>query len=90
VPAPPQQWDDEERVRKARAEEVQKRVEREEEEIRRNPEKVSKRAVGAIQNMGMTPDRDVVDKLAAKVFAFRRHNEIEGKWGLLCRRTKRG
>jgi hypothetical protein len=61
-----QQWDDEERVRKARAAEIQKRVEREEEEIRRNPEKVSKKIVGAIQNMGMKPDRDVVGKLAGQ------------------------
>jgi hypothetical protein len=70
-----QQWDDEERVRKARAAEMQKRVEMEKEEIRRNPEKVvSKEVVGTIQNMGMKPDRDVVEKLAAKVIAFRRHN----------------
>ena len=56
---------------------MQKRVEREEEEIRRNPEKVSKKIVGAIQNMGMQPDRDVVDKLAAKAIAFRRHNSLK-------------
>jgi hypothetical protein len=48
-----QQWGNEERVRRARAAEMQKRVEMEEEEIRRNPEKVSKKIVGAIQNMGM-------------------------------------
>jgi len=72
-----QQRDDEERVRKARAADMQKRVEMEEEEIRRNPEKVSKKIVGAIQNMGMQPDRDVVDKLAAKVIAFRRHNLLK-------------
>jgi hypothetical protein len=72
-----QQWDDEERVRKARAAEMQKRVEMEEEEIRRNPERASKKIVGAIQNMGVKPDRDVVDKLAAKAIAFRRHNSLK-------------
>jgi hypothetical protein len=72
-----QQRDDEERVRKARAADMQKRVEMEEEEIRRNPEKVSKKIVGAIQNMGMKPDRDVVENLAAKVIAFRRHNSLK-------------
>jgi predicted transcriptional regulator len=56
---------------------MHKRVEREEEEIRRNPEKVSKKIVGAIQNMGVKPDRDVVDKLAAKVITFRRHNSLK-------------
>jgi hypothetical protein len=56
---------------------MQKRVEREEEEIRRNPEKVSKKIVGAIQSMGVRPDRDLVDKLAAKVIAFRRHNSLK-------------
>jgi hypothetical protein len=56
---------------------MQKRVEREEEEIRRNPEKVSKGIVGAIQSMGVKPDRDLVDKLAAKAIAFRRHNSLK-------------
>jgi hypothetical protein len=59
---------------------MQKRVEREEEEIRRNPEKgVSKKIVGAIQNMGMKPDRDVVDKFwrPSKVIALRRHNSLK-------------
>jgi hypothetical protein len=27
--------------------------------------------------MGVKPDRDVVDKLAAKVIAFRRHNPLK-------------
>jgi hypothetical protein len=73
-----QQCDNEEQVRKAWAAEMKKRVEVEEEEIRRNLEKASKKIVGAIQNMGVKPDRDVVDKLAAKVIAFRRHNSLKG------------
>jgi hypothetical protein len=56
---------------------MQKRVEREEEEIRRNPKRVSKKIVGEIQSTGVKPDRDHVDKLAAKVIAFRRHNSLE-------------
>ena len=51
--------------------EVHKRVERELEEIRRDPGLVSKKIVGAIQRMGVPPNRDVVDKLAAKVIAYR-------------------
>jgi hypothetical protein len=46
-------------------------VERELEEIRRDPGLVSKKIVGAIQRMGVSPNRDVVDKLAAKVIAYR-------------------
>jgi hypothetical protein len=68
-----EQWDAEEQVRKTRAAEMQKRVEREEEEMKRNPEKVSKKTVGAIQSMGVKPDRDHVDNLAAKAIAYRRH-----------------
>jgi hypothetical protein len=45
---------------------------------RHNPKKVSKEVVGAIQSMGVRPDRDHVDKLAAKVIAFRRHNSLGG------------
>ena len=51
---------------------MQKRVERAEEELKRNPEKVSKKIVGAIQSMGVKPDRGQVDSLAAKVIAYRR------------------
>jgi hypothetical protein len=41
---------------------MHKRVERELEEIKRNPRVVSKKIEGAIQRMGVSPDRDVVDK----------------------------
>jgi hypothetical protein len=67
-----QQWDDEERARKARDAEMQIRVDNELEEIRRNPRVVPKKIVGAIKKMGVSPNRDVVDKLAAKVIAYRR------------------
>jgi hypothetical protein len=67
-----EQWDAEEQARNTRAAAMQKRVERAEEELRRNPEKVSKKIVGAIQSMGVKPDRDYVDSLAAKVIAYRR------------------
>jgi len=67
-----EQWDAEEQARNTRAAAMQKRVERAEEELRRNPEKVSKKIVGAIQSMGVKPDRDHVDSLAAKVIAYRR------------------
>jgi hypothetical protein len=50
---------------------MHKRVERELEEIKRNPRVVSKKIEGVIQRMGVPPDRDVVDKLAAKVIAYR-------------------
>jgi hypothetical protein len=46
-----EQWDAEEQVRKTRAAEMQKRLEREEVEMKRNPGKVSKKIVGAIQSM---------------------------------------
>ena len=52
-------------------------VDEEVEEIRRNPRAVSKKIVGAIQKMGVSPNRDVVDKLAAKAIAFRRHNSLK-------------
>jgi hypothetical protein len=42
------QWEDEEQTRKARATEMQSRVDKEIKEIRRNPETVSKKVVGAI------------------------------------------
>ena len=72
TPDQQERWDAEEQVRKTRAAEMHKRVEREEEELKRNPEKVSKKIVGAIQSMGVKPDRDHVDSLAAKVIAYRR------------------
>jgi hypothetical protein len=56
---------DEESARKARDVEMHNRVERELEEIKRNPRVVSKQ-------MGVSPNRDVVDKLAAKAIAYRR------------------
>jgi hypothetical protein len=66
------QWDTEEQARNTRAAAMQKRVERAEEELKRNPEKVSKKIVGAIQSMGVKPDRDHMDSLAAKVITYRR------------------
>jgi hypothetical protein len=67
-----QQWDEEERARRAWDVEMHKRVERELEEIKRDPRAVSKKTVGVTQRMGVLPNRDVVDKLAAKVIAYRR------------------
>jgi len=72
TPDQQEQWDAEEQARKTQTAAMQKRVERAEEELRRNPEKVSKKIVGAIQSMGVKPDRDHVDSLAAKVIAYRR------------------
>ena len=72
TPDQQEQWDAEEQARNTRAAAMQKRVERAEEELKRNPEKVSKKIVGAIQSMGVKPDRDHVDSLAAKVIAYRR------------------
>jgi hypothetical protein len=63
-------WDEEGTERKARDVRMHKRVERELEEIKRNPRVVSKKIEGAIQRMGVPPDRDVVEKLAAKVIAY--------------------
>jgi hypothetical protein len=51
---------------------MHKRVEKEEEELKLNPERVSKKIVGPIQSTGVRPDRDHVDSLAAKVIAYRR------------------
>jgi hypothetical protein len=53
-------------------------VERELEEIKRNPRAVSKKIAGAIQQMGVPPNRNVVDKLAAKVIAYRRQMGSKG------------
>jgi hypothetical protein len=72
TPDQQEQWDAEEQARKTQAAAMQKRVERAEEELRRNPERVSKKILGAIQSMGVKPDRDYVDSLAAKVIAYRR------------------
>ena len=66
-----QQWDEEERARKAWDVEMHKRGKRELEEIKRDPRVESKKIVGAIQRMGVPPNRDVVDKLVAKVIAYR-------------------
>jgi hypothetical protein len=65
------QWEKEETERKARDVRMHKRVERELEEIKRNPRAVSKKIERAIQRMGVSPGRDVVDKLAARVIAYR-------------------
>jgi hypothetical protein len=51
---------------------MHKRVERELEEIKRNPRVVSKKIEKQIQRMGVSPDRDVVDKMAAKIIAYRK------------------
>jgi hypothetical protein len=72
TPDQQEQWDAEEQARKTQTAAMQKRVERAEEELRRNPERVSKKILGAIQSMGVKPDRDYVDSLAAKVIAYRR------------------
>ena len=47
-------------------------MERELEEIKRNPRVVSKKIENQIQRMGVSPDRDVVDKMAAKIIAYRK------------------
>jgi hypothetical protein len=54
-------WNDEENTCKAWVKEMKARVDKEVDELRRNPEKVSKKIVGAIQRMGVKPDRAVVD-----------------------------
>jgi hypothetical protein len=51
---------------------MHKRVERELEEIKRNPRVVSKKIEVQIQRLGVSPDRDVVDKMAAKIIAYRK------------------
>ena len=51
---------------------MHKRVERELEEIKRNPKAVSQKTERQIQRMGVTPDRDVVDRMAAKIIAYRK------------------
>ena len=51
---------------------MHKRVERELEEIKRNPKAVSQKTERHIQQMGVAPNRDVVDKMAAKITAYRR------------------
>jgi hypothetical protein len=52
TPEQQERWDAEEQARKTRAAEVHKRVEREEEELKRNPEKVSKKIVGQFRAQG--------------------------------------
>jgi hypothetical protein len=51
---------------------MHKRVERELEEIKRNPKAVYQKTERQIQRMGVVPDRDVVDKMAAKIIAYRK------------------
>jgi hypothetical protein len=51
---------------------MHKRVERELEEIKRNPKAVSQKTERQIQRMGVAPDRDVMDKMAAKIVAYRK------------------
>jgi hypothetical protein len=64
-------WEEDEKARKARDVRMHKRVERELKEIKRTPRVVSTNIEGASQRTGVSPDRDVVDKLAAKVIANR-------------------
>ena len=47
-------------------------MKRELEEIKRNPRVASKKIEKQIQRMGVPPDRDVVDKMAAKTIAYRK------------------
>jgi hypothetical protein len=65
-------WSDEEKIRKAWAKEMKARVDKEVNELRRSPEVVSKKIADAIGRMGVRPDRGVVDKMAAKMIAYRR------------------
>jgi hypothetical protein len=65
-------WEEDEKERKARDGRMHKRVERELEEIKRNPRVVSKKIEMQIQRMGVSPDRDVVDKMEAKIIAYRK------------------
>ena len=51
---------------------MHKRVERELEQIKRDPRAVSQKIEMQIQRMGVSPDRDVVDKMAAKIIAYRK------------------
>ena len=51
---------------------MHKRVERELEEIKRNPKAVSQKTERQIQRMGVAPNRDVVDMVAAKIIAYRK------------------
>jgi hypothetical protein len=65
-------WEEDEQERKERTGGMHKRVERELEEIKRNPRVVSKKIENQIQRMGVSPDRDVVDKMVAKIIAYRK------------------
>jgi len=65
-------WEEDEQARQERTGRMHKRVERELEEIKRNPRVVSKKIENQIQRMGVSPDRDVVDKMAAKIIAYRK------------------
>jgi hypothetical protein len=53
-------WNDEEKTRNAWAKEMKARVDKELDELGRNPETVSKKIVDAIGQMGMKPARAVV------------------------------
>jgi hypothetical protein len=54
---------------------MHKRVERELEEIKRNTQEWCPRKLRCKSNewMGVSPDRDVVDTMAAKIIAYRKH-----------------
>jgi hypothetical protein len=65
-------WEEDEQERKGRTGRMHKRVERELEEIKRNPRVVSQKIEKQMQRMGVSPDRDVVDKMAAKIIAYRK------------------
>ena len=51
---------------------MHERVERELEEIKRNPQAVSRKTERQIQRMGVAPNRELVDKVAAKIIAYRK------------------
>jgi hypothetical protein len=66
------QWAEEEKARKERTGKMHERVERELEEIKRNPQAVSRKTERQIQRMGVAPNRELVDKVAAKIIAYRK------------------
>jgi hypothetical protein len=69
---------------------MHKRVERELEQIERDPRAVSQKSEKQIQRMGVSPDRDVVDKmLAAKITAYRKQMGMKEGDQRPCFKTRR-
>ena len=66
------QWAEEEKARKERTGKLHERVERELEELKRNPRTVSRKTERQIQQMGVAPVPHLVDKVAAKIIAYRK------------------